>query len=81
VQIGEADPNNSWDCTDECIIDDSALTYVITERKHYEGKIFKKMPDFYQLDEIQAERDEAERRRKETESAVDVEALLAASDD
>jgi len=57
------------------------MLFVLPERKHYEGKIFKKMPDFYQLDEIQAERDEAERRRKETESAVDVEALLAASDD
>ena len=35
------------------------------------------MPDFYQLDELKAERDEAEARRKERESAVDVEALLA----
>lgn len=53
------------------------MLFVLPERRHYEDKIFKKMPDFYQLDELKAERDEAEARRKERESAVDVEALLA----
>jgi len=58
-------------------ITEFVMLFVLPERRHYSHDIFEETPDYSMLDEKRAEREAEEERRKEEQSAVDVEALFA----
>lgn len=59
------------------VVTEFFMWYILPERKHYARNLFSETPDFYLLDDLQADREERERRKKEESSSVDVEALFA----
>lgn len=62
-------------------VTDFFMFFVMPERNHYTDKIFEETPDYSLLDEIQERREAEEARRKEEQSAVDVEALFSANEE
>lgn len=60
------------------VVTELVMWNLLPERKHYERSLYSETPDFYELDDIRADREERERRKKEEDSAVDVEALFSA---
>eukprot|EP00656_Telonema_subtile_P040747 TRINITY_DN4582_c0_g1_i5.p1 TRINITY_DN4582_c0_g1~~TRINITY_DN4582_c0_g1_i5.p1 ORF type:complete len:286 (-),score=69.03 TRINITY_DN4582_c0_g1_i5:877-1734(-) len=60
------------------LVTELVMWNLLPERKHYERSLYSETPDFYELDDIRADREERERRKKEEDSAVDVEALFSA---